>query len=238
MNLLSSLYGFAFCLEIFALALMILFVWNTANRFRRYPETRERRRRRKMGRDAFIFMSGLVLLSTGLAFLNFALFLQAYRTFTVGEPIARISISDSGDEQRFIAKVREMGEPLSQGASPMDQEFDIKGDQWLLEGHIIRFQPWLSFLGFKPVYQLTRIGGRYYFFEDEQNKERTVYPLVDHASEKWWRWMYKNEERIPFMELVHGSAVSQDAKAGSRYVVTVLPTGFSLQKTETEDSSP
>ena len=229
MNLLSSLYGFAVCLEIIALILVLRFMWNTTNRFRRFPESNERRRHRKMGRDAFLFLGSLVLFFAGAAFLNFAFFVQAYRTFAVGEPIAKVSVVNNDNEQSFSVKVLELTEPLSTKEFPLDRELTLKGDRWRLEGHIIRFQSWLSFLGVKPVYQLTRIEGSYYSVDDERNKERTVFSLVEPSSQEWWKWMYANADRIPFMEMVHGSAVSQDAKAGSRYIVTVLPSGFSLQ---------
>jgi len=230
MNLLSSLYGFAVRLEIFALAAILRFLWNTANRFRRIPETQERRRSRRLGRDALLFLGSLLLFFSGLAFLNFALFLQAYRTFAVGEPIAKVLITGQTGEQNFIARIQEFGQPLSNNNAPLEKEFSLKGDRWMLEGHIIRFQPWLSFLGFRPVYELTRIQGSYYSIDDERAKERTVYPIADPSSEEWWKWMYDSSDRIPFLDLMYGSAVSQDAKDGSRYIVTVLPSGFSLQK--------
>lgn len=230
MNLLSSLYGFSVCLLVIALSMILFFLWFTLSRFRRHPETRERRRQRKLGRDALLFLGSLVLFFAGLAFLNFALFLQSYRTFAVGEPIAQISVAAGDDKQTFIVKVKELGEPLSKTVSPTEKEFKIKGDRWMLEGHMIRFQHWLSFLGFKPVYQLTRIQGSYYDIDDEQAKERTVFSLVDKNSEVWWKRMYENSEKIPFMDLIHGSAVSQDAKLGNQYTITILPSGFSLQK--------
>lgn len=230
MNLLSSLYGFSVCLLIVALSMILFFLWFTLSRFRRHPETRERRRQRKLGRDAFLFLGSLVVFFAGLAFLNFALFLQSYRTFAIGEPIAQVTITGGENKQEFTVHVRTLGEPLSNKATPAEQEYKIKGDRWMLEGHLIRFQPWLSFLGFKPVYQLTRIQGSYYDIDEERAKERTVYSLADPNSEIWWKRMYQNSDKIPFMELIQGSAVSQDAHLGNQYTITVLPSGFSLQK--------
>lgn len=230
MNLLTSLIGFSVCLLLIALAMILVFLKNVINRFRCFPETQERKRQRKLGRDAFLFLGSLILFFAGLAFFNFALFLQSYRTFAVGEPIAQVSIIASGDDQSFTVKVKELNAPLSQKTPTADREFKIKGDRWMLEGQIIRFQSWLSFLGFQPVYQLTRIQGSYYSTDDELKKERTVYSLVDKTAEEWWRRMYANAKKIPCMDLMYGSAVSQDARDESQYIITVLPSGFSLQK--------
>mgnify|MGYP000918771370 CR=1 FL=1 len=138
MNLLSSLYGFAVCLEIFALAAMLRFLWNMINRFRRNPKTMERRRQQKLGRDGFLLIMTGVLFFAGMAFLNFALFIQSYRTFAVGEPIAKISVVGSPEDHSFIAKIEELGKPLRNQFSPMNHEYSIKGDRWMMEGQIGR----------------------------------------------------------------------------------------------------
>ncbi len=234
MDILTSLYGFGFCLEIFAVAALLLFLINSVNRMRRDEQTLNRKRTRKFGRDAFLFFVSLILFFAGFAFINFALFIQAYRTYAIGEPIAKVTISSRSSVQEFSVRINELGKPLTEESAPMDETFRIKGDRWMLEGHIIRFQPWLSFLGLKPIYQLTRIQGSYYSIEEERNSERTVYSLVDNSEEEWWKWLYQKADSIPFMEMAYGSAISQDAQKGSQYIVTVLPSGFSLQKSDVD----
>jgi Na+-transporting methylmalonyl-CoA/oxaloacetate decarboxylase gamma subunit len=232
MDILTSLYGFGFCLEIFAITALILFLINSINRMRRDQETQYRKRTRKFGRDALLLLVSLILFFAGIAFINFALFIQAYRTYAIGEPIVKVTISARSSDQEFSVRINELGKPVTKDNAPMDETFRIKGDRWMLEGHIIRFQPWLSFIGLKPIYQLTRIQGSYYSIDEERNSERTVYALVDSSDEEWWKWMYQKSESIPFMDMAYGSAISQDAQKGSQYIVTVLPSGFSLQKSD------
>jgi len=230
MGMLTSLYGFAVTLEFFALGLVILFLRNCVLRVRRHPETRERRRRKKWGRDSALALWALVLFFAGLAFLNLALFLQSYRIFSIGEPVARIHIQPTEAKNSFLIQIQDLGQPVGTNAPAASKEFIVKGERWTLEGNIIRFHSALSFLGFRPVYQLTRVQGGYFSIDDERSRERTVYSLVGHADESWWRWMYKHGDSIPLVELVYGSAITQNAERGGRYLVSVLPSGFALEK--------
>ncbi|HOJ61987.1 MAG TPA: hypothetical protein PK878_17020 [bacterium] len=229
MGFLSALYSLAVALELISLALLLLFLRNCWRRVKRHPETGERLRRRKMGRDTVLGLTTLIFFFAGMTFMNLALFLQSYRTYVVGHPIASVAVERQDGDGGFYLRVKELGTPLSHTVQPFEQEYHLKGERWMLEGHLIRFHPLLSFFGFKPVYQLTRIQGSYYSIDEERTKERTVYPLVDRADEQWWRWIYKNRKSIPLLDMVSGSAVSQDAEEGSKYVVTVVPTGFTLQ---------
>lgn len=229
MGFLSMLYSLAVALELIALALLLVFLRNCARRFKRHPETGERLRRRKAGRDTVLGLTTLIFFFAGMTFMNLALFLQSYRTYVMGEPIASVAVERLDGDGGFFLRIKELGKPLSEKIQPFEQEYHLKGERWKVEGHLIRFHSLLSFFGFKPVYQLTRVEGSYYSIDDERANERTVFSLVDRADESWWRWIYKNRESIPLLDMVSGSAVSQDAEEGSRFVVTVVPTGFTLQ---------
>lgn len=232
MNILTSIFGFAICLEIFALLGFLVFIRNSIWRVRRNPSTGERKRRKKVGRDTALFLTSLTLFFAGLAFLNFGLFLQSYRTYAIGQPIAQVLVTPGNSPDEFRVRIQELGNPLDDRKMPLREEYAIHGDRWMIEGHLIRFHPLLNLLGFKPIYQLTRIQGSFYSIEDEQSKERTVYSLVEPRDEKWWKWMYTASKSYPIIEMVHGSAVSQDAEAGSEFIVTIVPTGFTLQQAE------
>ncbi len=236
MDLLTALYGFAVTLEIIALMVAFLFLYNCSKRVRKHPETGYRLRRRKFMRDGFSFFSAVILGLSGIVPLQAAMFLQSYRAFVVGEPIAMITVTQSTPGSFFKAQIDELGTPVSSNQNALSKEFLIQGDRWSLEGNVIRFKSFFTFFGMKPVYQLTRIQGSYFSIEDERRKDRTIYTLIDRPAEEWWRWMYENGDSIPFVEIVHGSAVSQSAKVGSTYQISVLPTGFSL--TPVEKTSP
>ncbi len=231
-NVISTLYGIALILELFALLLVGRLIYNSTKRFRRHPVTKDRLRAGMFTRDILMGMSSLIIFVFGLAVLNFAMFLQCYRVFAMGEPVARVIITPSDAKNEFSVQIQELGQPLSKHVSPDFRDYFIKGDKWTVEGNIIRFHPALNLLGFRPVYELTRIQGGYFSIDDELKKERTVYSMVDRTSENWWEWMYKSAETMPFVDLVYGSAVSNRGDESSQYIITVSPSGLSLEKVD------
>ncbi len=231
MDLLSSLYGFAMTLMLFSVCLFAFFIRNSISRFRRHPETKQRLRTSKYGKDTGMFLAGLVFFFAGIAFLNFAFFLHTYRTFAMGEPIARVIILPGEGEDTYKIQIQELGKQVADNEIPQRYEYILKGDRWTLEGNIVRFQSWLNYLGIKPVYQLTRLQGSYFSIDDEVTKERTVHALVERPAENWWKWMFKNGDSLPLVTMVYGSAVTQVMNEGNRFDVSVLPTGFTVEKT-------
>jgi hypothetical protein len=229
MGMLTSLYGFALTLESFALILTLLFLRNSVLRFRRHPETKERRRQKKWGRDSVLFFNALILFFAGLAFLNLAFFIQTYRIYSIGQPIARISIIPAKEKHHFTLQIQELGQAVSDQSSPTIREIPLTGERWTLDGNIVRFHSTLSFLGLKPVYQLTRIQGSYFSIADEKSQPRTVDSLVSAADESWWKFMYKYGQSLPVIELVYGISVTQNADKYATFLVTVLPSGFALE---------
>lgn len=56
--------------------------------------------------------------------------------------------------------------------------FQLKGDQWQIDARVIRWHPSLARIGFKTIYRMERISGRYHSIHQELHAERTVYPIV------------------------------------------------------------
>jgi len=56
--------------------------------------------------------------------------------------------------------------------------FQLKGDQWQIDARIIRWHPNLARMGFKTIYRMDRISGRYQSIQQELHAERTVHPVV------------------------------------------------------------
>jgi len=47
----------------------------------------------------------------------------------------------------------------------------LRGQQWAVEGHILKWDDWLNLLGLQTMYKLTRVRGRYLRAEDEYRKK-------------------------------------------------------------------
>jgi hypothetical protein len=220
-------YIFSGILTVIAVMLMAWFVRCLVLRFRLHPETQTPLRVKKRVRDTFYAMLALIFFFAGLAVFNFSLFLQSYHIFAEGTPIAWIEV---GAEQEDTFHV--YLQTIDGDAQGEKKDYLLHGEKWLLEGNIVRFQPWLYFVGVKPVYQLSRLQGGYFSIEDEKMHSRSIYGLSDEADTPWWRTMYDFSARIPFVEITYGTAVSQSAMP-AKYQLSLLPTGFALSYAET-----
>jgi hypothetical protein len=118
-------------------------------------------------------------------FLGF--FLRAYHVFTLEKPVAEITVEKT--EESDISKIT-----LLQNVTPDSQAvqtFIINGDQWMLEGDIIKWDSWLNFLGIHTRYRLSRIRGRYLNTEEEIEKTPSIFSLVERESIPFWENLYE-----------------------------------------------
>jgi hypothetical protein len=161
-----------------------------------------------------------------LLFLGF--FLRAYRAFTYEQPVAEI-IAQPLDEAKTsrIILVEFLPDDL-----PITREFVIKGDQWMIEGDILKWQNWLNFLGLHTRYRLTRLRGRYLETEAEIHQPHTIHSLVDQENHPLWRYLYQYGHRLPFVSTVYGNAVFQASGEKNRYSLYVGTSGFIARQTQ------
>jgi len=158
-------------------------------------------------------------------------FFRAYRAFTVEEPVAKIiikhpdtsemsSITIIQDEQKGESRIR---------------QFDVAGDQWVLEGDILKWRSWLNFLGLHTRYRLTRLRSRYLEASDEMTKPSSVHPLVENEDHPLWKYLYKYGPRLPMVSTVYGNAVFQASGEDAIYRIYVGTSGFIARKAESKE---
>jgi hypothetical protein len=157
-------------------------------------------------------------------------FFRAYRAFTLEEPVAEVVIGP-----------REKGGPTSitiiqdePGEGRRVRRFEVAGDQWVLEGDILKWRNWLNFLGLHTRYRLTRLRSRYINTSDEATKPSTVHPLVGNEDDPLWKVLYKYGPRFPLVSTVYGNAVFQFSDEEGVFRVFVGTSGFVARKIEPE----
>ncbi len=153
-------------------------------------------------------------------------FFRAYRAFTLEEPVAKIIIGPKGNADLSSITIIED----DQGRNPKVRQFEVSGDQWALEGDILKWRNWLNFLGLHTRYRLTRLTSRYLLAADERARPRTVYPLVENEDSPLWRFLYKYGPRLPLVSTVYGNAVFQSSGEGGVFRVYVGTSGFLARK--------
>lgn len=159
-----------------------------------------------------------------LMFISF--FLRAYQVFTLEKPVAEIKIIPTSKPQTMKIDLVQMGHE----SSNISGTYEIKGDQWTLEGDIIKWDNWLNFAGLQTRYRFTRIRGRYLKTEDEIARQPTIYSLVKDENSPLWRYLYEYGHKLPFVSTVYGNAVFQYGSKKKKFLVYVTNSGFIVRQ--------
>ncbi len=157
-------------------------------------------------------------------FLGF--FLRSYCAFTYEEPVAEVFIQSSDAPQVSRITLKQF---IPDG-SEVTRHFLIRGDQWVIEGDILKWESWLNFLGLHTRYRLTRLRGRYSLTEVERRGPQTIYSLVDDENHPLWRYLYQYGHQLPFVSTVYGNAVFQATGEDKRYAIYVGTSGFVVRQ--------
>lgn len=149
--------------------------------------------------------------------------IRSYSVFTREELVAIVACepAPAGSEHRFLLTLRQ----LRLGAPAREEEFPMHGEQWMLGGDILKWPPWLVFLGAQPCHKLTRLSSRYRAAEDEMKKPRSAYDL-NGGTPLVWRWLYRFGEDLPLVDAVYGNAAYTDAVPGGRWGLYVTDSGY------------
>lgn len=159
-----------------------------------------------------------------LLFVGF--FLRAYHAFTLEVPVARIEVMPTIEPQTMRVNFTQ----LSNQNPSLNEQFLIRGDQWLVEGDILKWDNWLNFLGLQTRYRFTRIRGRYLKTADEIEKEKSVYSLIEDEDRPFWQYLYQYGNKLPFVSTVYGNAIFQYGNKHKRFLIFVTPSGFVVRE--------
>jgi hypothetical protein len=156
----------------------------------------------------------------------YGFFFQAYYAFNREEPVAKVSIVPYPQGQKNLVTLELYG-PKD---NPEIRQFEVSGDQWMLEGDILKWNNWINFLGFHTRYRLTRLRGRYIRTSDELAKPAEIYSLVEIEDHPVWGYLYRHGASLPFVSAVYGNAVFQNTDEASTFLVFTTTSGFITRK--------
>src|SRR2546428_2832562 len=103
--------------------------------------------------------------------------------------------------------------------------YDLAGDAFYVDAHVLKWHPWASLLGLRTVYELDRVAGRYNAVVDERAKQHTVYAL---AQSKPVDLFFIARRRLlgPLVDAEYGSATFVAATRPATFEVRVSTTGL------------
>jgi hypothetical protein len=168
----------------------------------------------------FLFVVIFALIAT--IFMLLYTGLQGYKHFTYNKPIISVECSLK-QEDSFILKFVD----LDKKDSPA-KFYRLKGQQFVIEGHIIKWENFFVTVGMKPLYQVTRLTGRYVSVNDEKEKERSVYEVAEET--KVWRWLMQYGEKIPGIDAVQGISSFKDAVENKKLTVYITHNSFVIKE--------
>src|SRR6185437_15757925 len=186
-----------------------------------------RRRRFFWGRA----VSGSILLLVAISLLYLAILLQTYLGLTSEILVARVRATQLANVPNYMSVELTL---YDQHGHVTHQETDgICGNEWRLEGDIVRFPDWANLLGLHTGYKLARLEGRY----DNPDQESTWFHTVVELNggddgffktvQNQGGWLHS------IVEASYGSDITLPAD-GNSYNVYLSQTGLSTKGPTTQ----
>jgi hypothetical protein len=152
---------------------------------------------------------GLILLLVAVCLLWFATLMQTYLALTGEIKVAHVHASTLANAPH------EMNVELvlydKNGHQTSDNSYLVAGDEWMVQGDILKVSPWLNVLGLHSGFKLTRLEGRFNDPNSEHNAKHTVVEL-NGGDGAFFQTAYSHQSWFaPFVDAAYGNAVFQAA---------------------------
>ena len=172
------------------------------------------KRRMRFGKFLSSIILFLILFGFGLAFTSLAFFLHTFSRYIQEDRIGRIYAERSGDNIS-MSFVNEKSNDI--------KFFELSGDQWMVEGYIMRWSLSLRWLGAGSYYRIARFSSRSLTEKDA----KSIYEIAPENA--LWKFLLTHGEKIPFVDAAYGIAVFQYPSQDTFYLY-INDTGFILKK--------
>ena len=172
-------------------------------------------------------LSGFVFLLLASSSFLLASNLHTYQRLTFEEAVAEVSF-ERLSEQEYRAEIKSLD-------SDFLRVVTLKGDEWQLDTKVLTWQGVATLFGLDANYRLHRISGRYIDIEEEQNKARSVFSLVqkqqlpaaiESEDVDLWRFAHKYRDWMDWVDAAYGSAVFLPMTDDAKYSIAVSRTGL------------
>jgi len=174
----------------------------------------------------FEMLGGITLLSLAVAAVSLMAALAGYRAMAEKTLCAEIvALPVPHQKQRIMLEFT----PIDGDRKSAKQTFFLNGDQWRVEGHILRWSDWVRFTGLRTCYRLTRIDGRFSSLNDARERKPTVIGLGE-QNDGFWHWMHRQGYNLPGVESVWGGGAFTEADGNAVFQVWVTPGGYMIKR--------
>lgn len=201
--------------QFFLLLIVLLGVVLLATAFRRRQQietitdeqgvVRKHRKHRGIGWGRAV--SGVVLVAVALSLLWAVVALQTYLGITSEIKVAHIRASQVSNAQHELFV--ELTQYDGNNHVTSTGTFQVQGDEWMVQGNIIKLASWLNIVGLHSGYKLTRLEGRFNDIKLENTAPHTAVAL-NGGDDNFFQTMRAQRGWIaPFVDASYGNAVFQ-----------------------------
>ncbi len=162
-------------------------------------------------------ISGILLLAIAVSLLWLTFLVQTYLGLTGDIRVARIHATQVANVPHMMSVelilYDQNGKPTS------DKTYIVQGDEWMLQGDIVKFPTWLNILGLHSGFKLTRLEGRFDNINMERNSTHTVIEL-NGGDDNFFKTVQEQAWTSPFVDSAYGSStfLSPDGKTYDVFV--------------------
>lgn len=168
------------------------------------------------------------LLCAVLGALLFVLYLNlnSYTAFTQETLVAKLKVKHVKGE---LYDMELTYTPVANSREGSEEIYLLKGNQWMIDGDILKWKPALNLLGFKTAYKITRILGRYLLAGEHSQGPLTLY-TINGGTGALWLFFHTYQRFFPFVEAVYGNAAYAFPDEKAVFGIYVTTSGFIIKK--------
>lgn len=168
-------------------------------------------------RGAFHGTSGLVIGCIAVFVLLAGINFLTYTRFTAEQPVATLSFRELSPQHYAVTLVRHDGRTV---------HATLAGDAWELDARIIKWKGFATLIGFKPLYRLQRLSGRYTKIGDQLSLPPTAVALAKEPGISLWDLVHREANWLPFVDAAYGTATYLPMSNDAVYRVSMSVTGL------------
>jgi hypothetical protein len=165
---------------------------------------------------------GLILVLLALSLLWLTLLVQTYLGLTNDIKVARVHATSVSNILHMMSVDLTLYD--QNGRQTSEQTYIINGDEWMLQGDVIKFPSWLNILGVHSGYKLTRLEGRYDDPKLESTSRHTVVTL-NGGDDNFFKTVQEQAWTSPIVQAAYGSSTFLQPD-GKTYDVLISQTGL------------
>lgn len=163
-------------------------------------------------------MMGFLLLVTALGLLLGALDFFSYKAIIAEKHVATLELKQLSEQEFGAVLIDEEGR---------QHHFVLYGDQWQIDARLIKWPSLFAAMGVRPGYRLERISGRYYSWQQELDRPRSVHPVDQpQYGVDVWQWARRLNFKDIGIDTSYGSATYLPMVHGARYEVLLTHSGL------------